>query len=246
METKEIFKDIPGYEGYYQVSDRGRVKSLNRIVIDSRGVERFYKGRVIQGTINKGYRQFNLRINNKSRIFTASQLVAKTFLGHSVNGNTLVVDHINGVKTDDRLSNLRIVSHRENNSTCFRKDRQTLSSKFTGVYWSKDISKWVSRIQYEDKLVYLGCYDNEIDASNAYQKALAKVKDNTFNPDEYKPKWSSKFKGIYFQKRSKKWTCQARINGKQKHIGYFNTELEAHQALQKFKKDNNKLIDKET
>ena len=44
MNKEEIWKDIKGYEGYYQVSNLGRVKSLDRYIIDRRGVKLFLKG----------------------------------------------------------------------------------------------------------------------------------------------------------------------------------------------------------
>ena len=60
--TKEIWKDVPGYEGYYQASNLGRVRSLDRTIIDKNGCSKFYKKKVIVGSYNKGgYRQTSLR-----------------------------------------------------------------------------------------------------------------------------------------------------------------------------------------
>ena len=235
METKEkeIWREVPNYEGYYEASNMGRVRSLDRWVVNSRGQERFYKGRILEGTVHKGYRRFALSIDNKSRTFSAAQISAIAFLSHIPAGNTLVVDHIDGDKSNDRLENLRVVSSRENVTTCFRSDRDSLTSKHAGVHWHKPNNKWCAHIRYEDKQVHLGYYSTEIDASNAYQKALGEINDNSFNPDEYKPKWSSSHKGVYFNKRRNRWRSSVPINNKQKHLGYFNTELEAYEALQK-------------
>ena len=229
----EIWKDIPNYEGYYQASNLGRVRSLDRTVLTINGQERLYKGRIKKGTVsNKGYRLCRLSINGLSRTFKFSQLVAMTFLGHEPNGHNLVVDHINGDKSDDMVDNLRIVSHRANLSTCFRSDRDSFSSGYAGVDWSECASKWRTRIKHDGEAIHLGYYDTEIEASNAYQLALFNIEDGSFNPSDYKPEWTSKYKGVYFNKSSNKWTAQIRINGKSKHLGYFKTELEAHKAYQ--------------
>lgn len=230
---KEIWKDIPGYEGYYQASNLGRVRSLDRTVTFSNGYDRFYKGGVMNGSVNKGYRQYSLNINGVNRTFQCSQLVAMAFLGHVPNGYDSVVDHINGITDDDRLENLRIVTQRENSSTCFRSDKKSLSSKYVGVSFFKKQEKWAAQIYYKDKNVVLGYFKTELEASNAYQLALSKVKDGSFNHNDYKPKWTSEYKGVFFHKASNKWRAQITINGKRKHIGSFHTELEAHNAYQK-------------
>ena len=233
----EIWKDIPEYEGYYQASNLGRIRSLDRTVVFSDGRKRFCKGRVMKGGVNKGYRLTTLCINGIGRSFMFSQLVAMTFLGHEPNGQTLVVDHINGDKSDNRVENLRIVTQRANISSCFRSNKDSFSSECAGIYWNEEKSKWQSQIQHKGVKTYLGLYNTEVEASNAYQSALSKIKDGSFNPNDYKPKWTSEYKGVSFYKRYNKWQARIRINGKQKHIGLFKTELEAHNAYQNTLKD---------
>ena len=230
MSNMEEWKDIPNYEGYYQASNLGRVRSLDRNVLTTNGQERFYKGRVIKGSVSKGYRQTVLYINGVGRTFSFSQLVAMAFLGHEPNGYTLVVDHINGDRSDDRVGNLRIVSHRANTSTCFRSNRESFSSGYIGVSWIERDSVWGSQIAHNGVRTGLGYYDTEIEASNAYQLALSKIKDGSFNHSDYRPIFTSKYKGVSFCKRANKWMAQIMVNGKNKHLGYFKTELEAHQA----------------
>lgn len=160
---EEIWKDIPGYEGMYQASNLGRVKSLkwNR--------EKIMKLSNIKG----GYLGTALSKDKKQRTFYTHQLLAITFLGHTVNGNKSVVDHIDEDKTNNRLNNLQIISHRENlvkgNLT-----RKT-SSKYTGVCWSKVANKWVARIYMDVKYKHLGCFIIEEDAAEAYQNALKQI-----------------------------------------------------------------------
>jgi hypothetical protein len=215
---EEIWKDIPGYEGIYQVSDLGRVKSfkLNREKILKLGVDR------------GGY--LGLTLCNEGKIRKTKkvhQLVAMTFLNHEPGGYKLVVDHKNNDKQDNRLENLQLVSQRENSS----KDKNG-SSKYTGVSWDKQRSKWKSSIQINGKLKYLGYFDLEEEAGEYYQDALKSLENNT----EIKVKevvFSSKYKGVTWHKQNEKWISQITINGKSKNLGRFNCELEAHHAYQK-------------
>jgi len=232
----EEWRDIPNYEGYYQVSDLGRVRRLDRTVLTINGQERLYKRKVIEGNVQKGYRQTTLRCDGIGRRYTFSQLVAMAFLGHEPNGYTLVVDHINGDKLDDRVENLRLVTQRANSSTCFRPNEESFSSQYVGVNWDKKTSKWTSQIYNNGVSIILGYYDTEIKASKAYQLALSKIKDGSFNHNDYKPKWTSEYKGVSFFKRDNKWLAYITINGKREHLGYHQTELEAYNARLKAEK----------
>ena len=229
----EVWRDIPGYKNYYQVSDEGRVRSLDRTIINSLGRKRFYKGKFFEGSLhNGGYKILTLSKGGKIKHFLIHQLVAMAFLGHKPDGHSLVIDHIDGDRTNDNVDNLRIVTNRDNTSTCHRSDRNVLSSELAGVYWFKD--KWRAKIVFKNKNIYLGQFDSEINASNAYQDAFKNINDNTFNPDKYKPKFYSKYKGVYFDKSRQKWFAKYTHNGKQKYLGSFKTEQEAYQKLLEF------------
>ena len=228
---QEIWRDIIGYEGYYQVSNQGRVRSLDRWVIYKNGRKRFYKGRFFEGGYTNGYRQVGLSREGKTEIFLIHQLVAMTFLNHTPNGHTLVVDHIDGIRTDNRIENLRIVTHRENISTCYRANEDSFTSDFVGVNYHKHANKWLARIVFNKKNINLGLFNNEKDASNIYQKALGEINDGTFNPENYKAKFASKYKGVVFNKNRQDWLAQPYINGKQIYLGYHSTEEEAYQTV---------------
>ena len=238
---KEIWKNIPNYEGYYQASNLGRVSSVDRWLIMKNNKKRFFKGRVV-GVSNKehskGYNRVNLCKIGQSRGFYVSQVVAMAFLGHVPNGHDFIIDHINGIRDDDRLENLRIATQRENLSICFRSDKKSLSSKYVGVSFFKKIEKWASQIYYKDKNVIIGYFKTELEASNAYQLALSKVKDGTFNPEEYKPVFTSKHRGISFHKGDKRWQMHLTINGKQKFLGSCKTEEDAYNALESYKREH--------
>lgn len=161
IKIMEIYKDIKGYEGMYQVSNLGNVKSLKR---KGRKNERLLKP-----TINShGYLTVCLCKDKTQRVVKIHQLVCVAFLNHVPNGyKGLIVDHRNNDKLDNRLGNLQLVTARHNSS----KDRKG-TSKYTGVSWRKDRNKWRAYITINYKIIHLGNFDNEIDAHNEYQKAL--------------------------------------------------------------------------
>jgi hypothetical protein len=96
--------------------------------------------------------------------------MAYTYLNHKPCGYKYVIDHINSVKNDNRLENLRIITHRQN---CL-KDR-TGKSKYIGVSWDKASEKWRSRIQINGKSKNLGSYNCELKAHYVYMQELKKI-----------------------------------------------------------------------
>lgn len=167
---KEIFKDIPGYEGLYQISNLGRVKSLPRKMWSSR-VFYYSKEKFLKCSINtRGYNGVELRKDNKGKKYDIHQLLAYTFLNHKPSGMSLVVDHIDNNKTNNSLENLQIVTHRVNTS----KDKKG-SSKYTGVSWHKNAKKWSAQIYFNGKLNHLGLFNCELKASLVYQNKLKEL-----------------------------------------------------------------------
>jgi hypothetical protein len=159
--SKEIWKDVPNYEGMYQVSNLGRVKSLKR-----KGV---LKDKILKSGIGgRGYNLVGLMKERKRKTIGVHKLVAMAFLNHKPNGYKEIVDHINNVKADNCLGNIQIISNRENTS----KDRCGGTSNYVGVCYHKRANKWMSSICIDGKMKYLGYYTLEIDASKAYQEAL--------------------------------------------------------------------------
>ena len=172
---EEIWMSVFGYEGYYEVSNLGRLKSLSREMYNGFG---FFlsKDRILKTFPDgSGYLSCLLSKDGKKTHKKPHQLVAIAFLNHKLNGNSIVVDHINGDKIDNRLQNLQIKTHRENNTTCFIKNKLSFSSEYVGVSLVKRRNKWVSQIFISGKSKYLGTFKTEIEAHNAYQTALKQL-----------------------------------------------------------------------
>jgi hypothetical protein len=166
---EEIWKDIPDYEGLYQVSNLGRVKSLTREWVNQIGVKCRRNGTIKKLYVeNRGYVIVNLWRNSKGKTYFVHQLVAMAFLGHIPNGLKLVVDHINDNPSDNKVENLQIVTQRFN--SC--KTQGKYSSKYKGVYWGKNINKWRAQIEIKGIKKQLGSFDCELKAHQAYQNAL--------------------------------------------------------------------------
>tara|TARA_R110000796_G_scaffold7451_1_gene25613 strand:- start:267 stop:749 length:483 start_codon:yes stop_codon:yes gene_type:complete len=85
------------------------------------------------------------------------------------------IDHININKSDNRIENLRILNSSQNNRN--RNKFKNCSSKYIGVSWSKRDKKWVGTIRVCGKIKHIGYYDNEEEASEAYQKTYNIIMD---------------------------------------------------------------------
>lgn len=112
---KEVWKDVVGYEGYYQVSNLGRVKRLSRHITDKNGVTRYWKGKVITQTPNPdGYLMCILSKDGKSNLYGVHRLVAKAFIPNPK--QLPVVNHKDENKTNNNNHNLEWCTIAYNNS----------------------------------------------------------------------------------------------------------------------------------
>lgn len=108
----EIWKPIDGYEGKYEVSNMGRIKSLPREAWNGHGIM-VLRERILRPGINsKGYESVNLYIKNKRENVLIHQVVAKTFIPNPE--GKPCVDHINTIRRDNRVENLRWCTQKEN------------------------------------------------------------------------------------------------------------------------------------
>lgn len=215
---QEIWKDIPDYEGYYQASNFGNIKSLN--------YKRSGKENLLALNLNRGgYLKVILYKDTVKKTMKVHQLVAMAFLNHIPCGFNLVVNHKNFIRHDNRLENLEIIPQSENSK--YRQKKK--DSDTEGVYWHKRDKRWSANITINGEYLYLGSSTCEKEASMYYKEALISID----NGEEIKinhAKFSSKYKGISWHKRLKKWQATITVDGKNKYLGLFTDEEDAYTA----------------
>ena len=168
----EIWKDIKGYEGIYQISNLGRVKSLERKVNHSKHGKQLINEKILShGTDNIGRKGVVLCKRGNKKNFRVHQLVAMAFLNHKPNGHILVVDHIDNNPSNNNLSNLQIISCRENNN----KDKKKKSSKYRNVYKRKN-GKYRVLIYHDKKNNCYGTFKTEEEANIKRKEIINKLK----------------------------------------------------------------------
>ena len=127
---KETWKDIPSYEGLYQVSNLGRVKGLDRIVKTKNGRTQYKKGTVLKNKMGtNGYHYVCLYKNNKQKTFMIHSLVALNFIGDRPYKNDIC--HINGNRLDNRVSNLKYDTRAENFNDMYRQGKKNPKGKLS-------------------------------------------------------------------------------------------------------------------
>ena len=147
----EEWRDVVGYEGLYQVSSMGRVKSLERRFIDKIGRERYVKECFLKPCADRGgYLRVGLCDGKKQKTFKVHRLVCEAF--HENPDNKPQVNHINEIKTDNRASNLEWATARENSNFGTRNERVAKArSKLVGQYAQDGelIKVWPSTMEVE-------------------------------------------------------------------------------------------------
>ena len=132
----EIWKDIIGFEGNYQISNLGNIKSLNRTVKCNSGYNNI-SGKILNQYNFKGYLKVRLTKNNEAKNYSVHRLVAKHFINNLE--RMPQVNHINGIKSDNRVENLEWCSIGDNLKHAWKTglktytDKMRLSSKKNGI-----------------------------------------------------------------------------------------------------------------
>jgi hypothetical protein len=229
LDCLEQWKDIPDYEGLYQVSDLGRVKRLDRYKNHSSGKGTFLsKEKIMKNNKSGVYYSVSLYKNLIIKNWAIHHLVSITFMNHYPMQNNLVIDHKDNIKEHNMLSNLQIITHRENIS----KDKIN-SVGFTGVCKTK--YGFVALIKYKEKLLNLGTYDTAEKASEKYNEAVSLIDANKdiFHLVKTRSNINS-FTGVC--KSKDKFQARIIIDNKFVNLGIFDTAelagLEYQKALE--------------
>jgi hypothetical protein len=150
----QMFKSIDGFENY-EVSEMGEIRNSKT-------------GRILKPCNQRGYLDVGLRKNGKKTTMYIHRLVASTFLDNP--NNLREVDHINNIKNDNRLVNLKWVTSSENKQNT--PTRKTNKTGVKGVFFDKHVGKYKAEICIDGIQIRLGTFDNLDDARNA---RIAKV-----------------------------------------------------------------------
>jgi len=158
------WKPVIGYEGLYEVSSNGDIRSLDREINHWRGGIRISKGKILsKASFDKnGYKVVSLCKELEKKTVKVHRIVAKCFIENKFNKTT--VNHINGIKSDNSVNNLEWNTMRENclhRSLSFKK-----TSKYGNIYFNKNQNKWVASMWIENKTKHIGIFDCEEIAYN--------------------------------------------------------------------------------
>lgn len=143
---KEIWKDVVGYEGYYEVSNFGNVRSIDRYVNHSSGGERISKGKYLKQQILKGYKRVQLSKERKVKHHFVHRLVAFAFIPNP--NNLPEINHIDEDKTNNNVENLEWcdTKYNINYGTRLQKCSKILTNR-------KDLSKYVLQYTLDGEFV---------------------------------------------------------------------------------------------
>ena len=136
----------------------------------------------------------------------------------------MIVHHINGDGLDNRKCNLRILTY-----------RQHTQEHRDCVYFHSDNHAWVAQININHKTIHLGIFPEKRDAKQCYENACALLaRGEVIKQKRGQP--TSKHKGVYWHKGSKKWISRLQRNRKRLNLGRYENEIDAANAYEEARK----------
>ncbi|MCP4354289.1 MAG: hypothetical protein GY793_01405 [Proteobacteria bacterium] len=154
---KESWKFHPKTKKY-------KISSLGRVI----SFQKYKDGKLLkQNKDTSGYIRYNFVVNGICRQRRVHRLVAELFLPNEY-CKSLIVDHKDRNRENNNVENLRMTNNSGNSINSSKPKNK--SSRFKGVYWCSERSKWSSEIMFNRKHYTLGRFLNEQDAAEAYDK----------------------------------------------------------------------------
>ena len=148
--TEEIWRPIEGYEGLYEVSSYGRVKSVDRYVKSKSNSYRLIKGKVLSGSITKyGYVRCNIKVNGVLKGYFVHRLVAEAFIPNP--DNLPQVNHKNEVKSDNCVDNLEWCDPKYNMNYGSRQERYRNTMLERGHWSGLSEEQYMKKYKEENK-----------------------------------------------------------------------------------------------
>lgn len=169
----EIWKPVPGYEGYYEISNLGRVKSIDRCV-SCKGHPHHVREHIKSTTLTAtGYPAVSLSKNRKVVQIPIHQILMGAFVPKPIEATE--IDHINTIKTDNRFQNLRWVTHKENMNNSitiqhFKADVNSEEQKQRRLYTRKlngGRTAPITVYQYTKEGAFVALYSSTFEAQRA-------------------------------------------------------------------------------
>ena len=169
----ETWKWIIGFEGGYEISTDGNVRSVDRTIIH-KNTTHFLRSQTMKQSLDKsGYLKFTIRLNGVRKTAFTHREMGNAFLMKDYSKQGLDVNHKDLDKTNNKRTNLELITERGN--TVHYRESIKHSSRYTGVSWRKQNRKWRASIIINKEQVHLGYFLNEEDASIAYQNKLKSI-----------------------------------------------------------------------
>lgn len=153
----ETWKDVRGYEGLYQVSDLGRIRSCGRVCNSKNNSHQCKRPRILTQEINmSGYCRVRLfNAVGDARHYQVHRLVYEAFVGDCVG---FEINHINEIKTDNRLCNLEKMTAKDNCNYGTRNERISRANKNQSEIWSRPVK------QYDKNGTFIKEYSSRLEA----------------------------------------------------------------------------------
>ena len=185
----EVWKDVVGFEDYYEVSNTGKVRRKDHITVYKNGARARFSQTILKPSVfKKGYLMVYLSVKSKKKTKSVHRIVAEAFIPNPENKET--VNHIDCDKTNNHVSNLEWLSNEENIQHSVengryeyrderkmlgrRKQKGNYTSQYYGVSYDKVNNKWIMQFTYKGKRTYKGGFETEEEAAEAYIMELKK------------------------------------------------------------------------